>query len=425
MQSLAELRHVPERVGLPRDRPTLVLIGGASQLSEADFDRVRELFVAALVPIAQKWQAVVVDGGTDAGVMRLMGQARAELGATFPLVGVCPIGLVTLPDQDASSKEVTFLEPHHTHFVLVPGDRWGDESIGLARVATEIAADAPSVTVLINGGEVTWEDAAANVDLGRSVIAIAGSGRTADILAAAIHGDTIEVRAKDLAETGLVRTIELSAGSSALAQIIEEIFSSRDSHMSSKNTPDDPPAKLDYNDQLKQDFGRMIDSLKVEELQKDYLKSRWLDQVVWMENRATDMRNWHRRLRLTTIVASAIVPILVTINFNQDPKLDKWLKVATVGLSAVVTVSSAIEVFYQFGDRWYSYRKSAELLKSQGWQFFQLSGSYRSYDTHSKALPVFTDQVEEIIQRDVELYVTEGMREQPQEQPQIEGQQER
>jgi hypothetical protein len=225
VQSLDEVPNLPETESLPRNRPTLVVIGGASQLSETDLDRIRQLFVEALVPIAEKWQAVVVDGGTDAGVMKLMGHSRAALNATFPLVGVCPTGLATLPNQSSPAEDAAPLEPHHTHFVLVPGDRWGDESIWLARVATEISGSAPSVTVLINGGEVTWSDAAANVEMGRLVIVIAGSGRTADILAAAIHGNTSEARANQLVQSGLVTTIELSAGSEALAQIIEEIFS--------------------------------------------------------------------------------------------------------------------------------------------------------------------------------------------------------
>lgn len=227
MQSLAELPHLLDRARLPRNCPTLVVIGGASRLSEEDFDRVRRLFVEALVPIAQKWQAVVVDGGTDAGVMQLMGQARAELGASFPLVGVCPAALVTLPNQ-AVSEDATFLEPHHTHFVLVSGDRWGDESVGMARLATEISRGAASVAILINGGEVTWQDAKANTDEGRLLIVVSGSGRTADILAAAVEGKTIEPRAKELIETGLVRPIELAAGSVALAQIIETIFANRE-----------------------------------------------------------------------------------------------------------------------------------------------------------------------------------------------------
>ena len=173
---------------------------------------------------------------------------------------------------------------------------------------------------------------------------------------------------------------------------------------------DPQPSNLTYNQQLKQKFDSLIDDLEIESLHKEYLKSRWLDQVLWMEDRATQMRNWHRRLRLTVIVASAIVPILVALNFNEDKAFDKWLKVGTISISALVTVSSAVEAFNQFGDRWYSYRRSAELLKTHGWQFLQLGGVYRAYKTHAEALPVFTEQVEGIIQRDVDVYTAEAVK---------------
>ena len=70
-----------------------------------------------------------------------------------------------------------------------------------------------------------------------------------------------------------------------------------------------------------------------------------------------------------------------------------------------------------FGDRWYSDRKAVELMKSQGWQFLELSGAYREYEDRSEVFPVFADQIESIIQRDVELYVTEGIRQKEQQKP--------
>jgi len=165
-----------------------------------------------------------------------------------------------------------------------------------------------------------------------------------------------------------------------------------------------------YNNQLKEEFGALIESLDLKEQRsKEYLRLRWLDQVMWMEKRAVAMRDRHRRYRLNVMIFSALVPIFVALNFNQDKEIDKILKVAVISISAVVTVSSAIDEFYQFGNRWYSYRRAAELMKTHGWQFFQLSGAYRSYKTHEEALPVFTDQIEGIIQRDVEIYVSEGM----------------
>lgn len=226
LKTPADLTAGLHQLGLKGRHPALVLIGGASKLSEADFHRLQRLFIEVLAPLAQKWQAVVIDGGTDAGVMRLMGQARSAIGASFPLVGVTPLGLATLPAKAATALEAAPLEPHHTHFILVPGSSWGDESSWIAKIASAIA-DAASVTVLINGGEITWKDASQSVKADRSIIVIAGTGRTADILAAALYGSPADERAEPLVASGLVRAIDLEAGADTLAAIIEDIFAAK------------------------------------------------------------------------------------------------------------------------------------------------------------------------------------------------------
>lgn len=215
-------------IGLHGPRPVLVVIGGASKVSNSDLAQLRSLFVEALAPLAQSLGVFVVDGGTDAGVMQLMGKARAEIAATFPLIGVAPIELVSLPDTISSSSDTSLLEPHHTHFVLVPGANWGDESTWLVNIANTLAGSAPSVVVLINGGEITWKDASQNIQAGRSVIVIAGSGRTADLLAAVLRGEATDQRAEELIASGLVQAIDLSMGADILARMIEKIFFGRE-----------------------------------------------------------------------------------------------------------------------------------------------------------------------------------------------------
>jgi hypothetical protein len=74
-------------------------------------------------------------------------------------------------------------------------------------VATVLAGDAPSATVLINGGEIAYSDVERSLAAGRSVLAVAGSGRTADHLAAAIRGDPADERAVALAESDLVQAV--------------------------------------------------------------------------------------------------------------------------------------------------------------------------------------------------------------------------
>ncbi|MGB3613658.1 MAG: hypothetical protein WBA10_07685, partial [Elainellaceae cyanobacterium] len=83
-------------LGFDQPRPTLVIIGGASRLGDADFAKVSQLFTQVLAPLAEAKQLIVVDGGTDAGVMRLIGHGREAIRGTFPLIGVTPIGLVNL-----------------------------------------------------------------------------------------------------------------------------------------------------------------------------------------------------------------------------------------------------------------------------------------------------------------------------------------
>lgn len=168
-----------------------------------------------------------------------------------------------------------------------------------------------------------------------------------------------------------------------------------------------------YRDLQKQDLSELIDTLTISDLQKHFLRSRWLEQVLWMECQANKARNRYYILRLIAIVGGVILPALVSLNiFDKAFFAIKW---GTFGLSLLVAISVAIEEFFHFGERWQHYRQTVECLKIEGWQFFQLSGPYYSYSEHSNAYPVFAGRIESIIQRDVEVYITEIVHEKKEE----------
>jgi len=220
----AELPHAMRSLGLHKTRPTLVLVGGASGISEADINRLEQLFVEEIAPIAQELGVVVLDGGTDAGIMRLMGKARTAIGATFPLIGVAAIASVILPDLPPPRSDAAPLEPNHTHFVLVPGCNWGDESLWLAQIASVLSDGFPSVTIVINGGEITWRDVANSLEADRPVVTLDGSGRTADKLAAALRGEATDGRAIQLAASGRLQAIDIIRNPARLAKVIKGIL---------------------------------------------------------------------------------------------------------------------------------------------------------------------------------------------------------
>ncbi len=192
-------------LGLATPRPTVVVVGGADGLDNAAAQLLESLAVG-VVEAAAACGATIVDGGTDSGVMRLVGLARAKTGGSMPLVGVVVRALASLPDQPLGGSN-TPLEPRHTHFVLVPGSTWGEEAPWIARVAEAVAGSLRSVTVLVNGGEIAWTDVAESVRMGRRVLTVAGTGRTADALAEAVAGQPGDERAARLVASGLVEAV--------------------------------------------------------------------------------------------------------------------------------------------------------------------------------------------------------------------------
>jgi SLOG in TRPM, prokaryote len=193
--------------GLPVRAPVVVLVGGAGGLGPAGARTCSVLFERALLPVIEDIGAVLVDGGTDAGIMSLAAQARRRIGGRSPHVGVVAEGTVRWPGSVREASDPADLEPHHTHFVVVPGDQWGDEAPWLSVVASAIAGPAPSVTVLANGGNIAYDDVRISLDTHRPVLVLGGTGRTADAITVAHEGSLADLRARELAASDLLRVV--------------------------------------------------------------------------------------------------------------------------------------------------------------------------------------------------------------------------
>lgn len=140
------------------------------------------------------------------------------------------------------------------------------------------------------------------------------------------------------------------------------------------------------------------------------MKSRWLDQLLWLESRAVKSRNRHYTLRLLTIIGGVIVPALVSVN-SANVGNRRFIEIfgwTAFGISQVVAISAAVEEFFHYGETYRRYRNTAEAMKIEGWQFFQLSGPYKGVQSHTDAYPTFATNVENIIQQDVEGYISQA-----------------
>jgi hypothetical protein len=374
----AVLTNVENESDLPRavrdlnlpTRPVLMLVGGADSLNSSLSERLEPLFTHAVVPAIERCGALVVDGGTDSGAMRLMGRARAAAQADFPLVGVLP--------AEISARGGIPLERNHTHFVLVPGSHWGDESEFVSAVASALSGGKRSIALVVGGGDVTRKDVAAAQALGRVTIAVVGSGGYADELAASQEPQVISFGINDPPQSLHDLLVEQLGGSMP---------------------------KQNYRERLASQFAALIPSLGLRPEQRAFLSARWLDQIDWMEGRAVVNRNYYYSLRGFTIVGGVIVPALVRLAAGKDA--NSSISLIALTLSLLVALSAAVEGFFKFGDRWRHYRRTAEALKSEGWQFIELSGNYRSSPNLQSAYKSFVQRTERLLQQDVDSYIAQ------------------
>ncbi len=216
----ADGAQIAAALGLTTPRSLLMVSGGASEMSAADVERLRGPLAGIARLVAQEHVAII-DGGTQAGVMQLIGQGRAALGGDAPLIGVCPAALVTWPAGPRGTDRVS-LDPNHTHFVLTDGYRWGAETETMFALAAFISARAPSLAVLANGGAVARKELLRHVSQSRLVIVLAGSGRLADEIAAAAANTRIaDQQIAAIVRDGRIAAFDIADGPAALATLIQ------------------------------------------------------------------------------------------------------------------------------------------------------------------------------------------------------------
>ena len=184
------VQDIAGTLGLPAYQAVILFIGGANNIDKAVIPSLTQLIGRGIARAAIEVNAVILDGGTKAGVMELMGQGVAACGYRSPLIGVAPAAKV----KDPSGVQ---LDPDHSHFVLVEGQEWGDETTTLLDLTTVLARQSPrqvgqndkipALVIVAAGGAITRNEVLLAVRQKLPIIIIQGSGGLADEIVAAIQ----------------------------------------------------------------------------------------------------------------------------------------------------------------------------------------------------------------------------------------------
>jgi len=193
-----DIQEALTELEIPHPEKVIVLVGGAGGIGFIDKFPMRKA-VGIVAQLAEETNSLVVDGGTQAGIMTEIGRQRKKNTFTFPLVGVV-FDYLLMQEEPAS-----ILEANHTHFFLTPGNNWGDESSWISKIATVIAIEKKSITVLVNGGKISRSDVEYSLLANRPTFVMRGTGRLAD----------------EITLTGNVYPIDISTKSNGILELLK------------------------------------------------------------------------------------------------------------------------------------------------------------------------------------------------------------
>lgn len=338
--------------------PVLLLSGGAGGMSEKLLNKLWPAFELIGNVLVQEG-ITVLDGGTDSGVMRLMGRALVQAGRIAPHVGVLPARAEAAP-QGVTGEDV--LDPNHSHFVLVDSDQWGDEIHTMGELAVHLAGEVKPVVLLANGGEVSLQDLEWHAGRGHRILVLAGSGRLADELSRAIRRPKRRARPRvaAIAGAGNCRVFDCTA-------IKPECVVSLRGYLKGEPTVTDKPKAPEG---------------------KEALFDAWSSFARYDHN-AKSTRNQYLRLRTCILFlgvgATALAILYAWSQAAENPGLPQQiLRYTVIALPIIISILQAGSAQFRGGTNYVLLRGSAEALKSEIYRYRAKAEIYSPANTASE-----------------------------------------
>ena len=219
---------------IPQPNALIMIAGGAGLMDKQSNAELEPLFTGGVVQVAVALNALIIDGGTQAGVMEIIGLAVSGQHRRPQLLGVSPHGNVTYPGKsnETSTGDSAPLDPNHSHFVLVETNEWGGETATMYALAAVLSENCPSLAILVNGGSIARNEVVNNVRQHRPIIVIEGSGRLADEIAGLWQAKPVanSISDAELAEIirdGNIHLFPITGSAPELAQLVRHLLDRR------------------------------------------------------------------------------------------------------------------------------------------------------------------------------------------------------
>ena len=151
----------------------------------------------------------------------------------------------------------------------------------------------------------------------------------------------------------------------------------------------------------------IIDGLKLRnEYDTEIIKNRFLYEVLLYEEKRDKTKKYYNSFRFIVTLGSLFLPAILSIGQMDPNKLPKnfdtisyW---AAWSISLTVTACNGFLQLFSLDKNYYTYSIVTEQLKTEGWQYLQLSGKYEDSPSHEAAFKPFCKSIENIKRKQIE-----------------------
>ena len=157
----------------------------------------------------------------------------------------------------------------------------------------------------------------------------------------------------------------------------------------------------------------IVDELDLENTyDKSIIKFRFLEEISFYEEKRDNTKKYYNAFRFIVTTGSIILPAILSMGQMDPAKLPKNFDMisywASWTISLMVTGSNGFLQLFSLDKNYFAYSMVVEQLKTEGWQFFGLSGKYEDYPSHQEAYKVFSKSIESIKRKQVEQEFANG-----------------
>ena len=138
----------------------------------------------------------------------------------------------------------------------------------------------------------------------------------------------------------------------------------------------------------------------------EIIRNRFLYEVTQYEHKRDNVKKYYNGLRFVMTIGSILLPAILSIGQMDPAKLPRNFDNITYwtswSLSLTITACNGFLQLFSLDKNYLGYSLVVEQLKTEGWQYFQLSGKYENAKTHQQSFKQFCKSIETIKRKQIE-----------------------